>query len=329
MDQLNKALENEGSLHKSIMTEWLWGSEPEAKFSTDVLLNKNHLLGLLVCRHKSLSTSIQAFDAGRLKIVPKKVDAMSMREWKDTMANLVIEWPIFVERLDHNPNARENMAGAKALLEQCAGRFGALAWGVWDDKVMDDVSDAEPRKEDGLLVMTRSAIRRGLGALLVLYRHLYLVAVSQVLEEEQAEIEVNKFHHEASMQDFHNWYMHFQLPVAAKLIYRHDFPGMYNHVSQPVYFHNPEFTRVQRALWSDEDAPAVHMLPSLCQLYPEVPVRFEEECLNPTKSDGWYWLIVAGRVYLVSPEPKVLYSKNAKLMLTYYLRNRQDTGCAT
>lgn len=328
LDLLNKELEEEGTLDRGVMVEWLWGSEPEAKFSTEVLLNRNHLLGLLVCRHKSLSTSKRAFEAGRLSIMKKPVGEMSMREWKDTVSNLVIEWPVFVERLEQNPNSKENMAGAKELLEQCAGRFGSLAWGAWDDRVMDDVSDCEPRKEDGLLVMTKSAMRRGLSALMVLYRHLYLIAVCENLEGEARDVKVNKFHHEASMQDFFTWYMHFQLPVAAKLIYRHDFPGMYNHVSQPVYFHNPEFERPQRMLWDDPLSPAVHLLPSLCQLYPEVPVRFEEECLNPTKSASWYWLVVAGRVYLVTPEPKVLYSRDASVMLGYYLDHR-DTGRAS
>lgn len=320
--QLNQQLEEAGVLPAWVMVEWLWKTEPEEKFHQDVLLNRNQLLGLLVCRHKSLQGMESSVCNDRLTIMQKPVSTMTFREWKDTMSNLQIEWPLFIERLKGNPRAAENLASTKSLLEQCAARFGTLAGGAFSESVLDDMSDAEPRREDGLLVLTMSAVRRALGALLVMYRHLYLLAVCEDLPREDRDVGVNKFHQEASMQDFNTWYMHFQLPVAAKLVYRHDFPGMYNHVSQPVYFHNPEFSRIKRLSCADAPVPAIHLLPSIHQLYPDIPVRFEEECLNPTESSGWYWLIVAGRIYLVTPEPKVLYSEDATAMLGYYLDHK-------
>jgi len=318
--QLNQALEEGGELPEWVMMEWLWKTEPEEKFSPEVLLNRNQLLGLLVCRHKSFQ-SLSGTGAGpdRLVLMDKPVQRMTLREWKDTTTNLQIEWPQFLERLKNNPRAEQNLQATRVLIEGLAARFGALAGGVFGEDVLNDVSDTEPREEDGQLVLTMGAIRRGLGVLLVMHRHLYLLGACVELPREDRDVGVNKFHHEASMQTFHTWYMHFKLPVAAKLVYRHDFPGMYNHVSQPAFFHNPDFARVKRLLWSDEGVPAIHVLPSICQLYPTIPVRFEEECLNPTENQGWYWLLVAGRVYLVTPQPSVVYSEDATAMLGFYL----------
>lgn len=94
---------------------------------------------------------------------------------------------------------------------------------------------------------------------------------------------------------------------------------MYNHVSQVVYFHDSQYSRTARHPLEDiENAPAGHVLPAIQQLFPSIPVRFEEDRFDPTKGEGWYWLILAGRVYLVSPEPAVLHAENVLYLLHYY-----------
>ena len=40
--------------------------------------------------------------------------------------------------------------------------------------------------------------------------------------------------------------------------------------------------------------------------------------MDVTQKRGWYWLVVPGRVYLVSPEPRVLYCEDASTLLAYY-----------
>lgn len=60
------------------------------------------------------------------------------------------------------------------------------------------------------------------------------------------------------------------------------------------------------------------MLPSILELHPEIPVVYEENPFNPTVGKGWYWLLLPGRVYLVTPEPRVLYSEDALAMLDVY-----------
>jgi hypothetical protein len=69
----------------------------------------------------------------------------------------------------------------------------------------------------------------------------------------------------------------------------------------------------------------VHVLPAVQELFPEIPLRFEEDKLDPTKSQGWYWLMLAGRIYLVTPEPKVLHSERISDMLKVYIDANRPT----
>ena len=134
---------------------------------------------------------------------------------------------------------------------------------------------------------------------------------------------------EASSDDFNLICMHMSLPVAAKLNYRHDFPGMYNHVSQAVFFHNNEYQRINRAeLGQLKGASVEHVLPALMQLHPDIGLRYEDDCVDLSeggggkgeeKADEWFWLVVAGRVYLVDPDRQVYYSSDVTSLLGVYL----------
>jgi hypothetical protein len=323
---LNRDLEASGELPPAVWAEWLWGSEPEEGFAPEVLLNRNQLLGLLVCRYKHRHAAPSGGPArpqDRLSLMEKEPAAMSWSELKDTLANVQIEWPAFLQRLERNRQVDANLMGVKALVDGCAERFGALCSRAWPSEVLNDPMDTESPPGQGggpLRVLTPGALRRGVGTLLILYRHLHLLAASRPPRAEEAQVpEVRLHHYEASMSDYYLWYMHFQLPLAAKLNYKHDFPGMYNHVTQPVYFHNPGFERLARLPMADRAAPAIHVLPSLCQLFPELPVRFEEDAFDPTRDAGWYWVIVSGRVYLVGSGPRVFYSTDARAMLREYV----------
>ena len=122
---------------------------------------------------------------------------------------------------------------------------------------------------------------------------------------------ISKYHVEASGDDFNVLCMHLSLPVAGRLNYKHDFPEMYNHVSQAVFFHNPEYQRQARVALDDlKTAPPEQVLPALWQLHPEIQVLYEEDNIDLSGEgrEGWAWLVVAGRVYLVGPDNSVWYS---------------------
>lgn len=47
---LNMHLAAVGEITVEMVHDWLWGTDPEEAYHADVLLNRNQLLGLMVCR---------------------------------------------------------------------------------------------------------------------------------------------------------------------------------------------------------------------------------------------------------------------------------------
>jgi hypothetical protein len=335
LTELFDKLEAQGTLPPEVWHEWLWGSDPEEAYHMDVLLNRNQLLGLLVCRYKHLSTPTAAADSStlnssskgskdRMTIMDIPVPRMTWRELKDTVANILFEWPQFLGRLQHNLRPQQNLRQVMHLITQCACRFGHLAFISAGEDVMDDPSETQPSSDRAVkdqLSLTPGALRRMVGSLLIMYRHLHLLSVCVRIQPQKFDTGVSKYHYEASTDAFNLLCMHMALPVAARLNYRHDFPGMYNHVSQVVYFHNSQYTRcVRRPLEEIQTAPAAHVLPAIQELYPEIRLRYEEDMFDPTKpGKEWCWLLLAGRVYLMTPEPRVLFSENVTDLLKVYV----------
>ena len=322
-----------GELPEELWDEWLWKTDPEEHFASEVLLNRCHLLGFLFCLSRGLDTQTMVCGGRgmdprqRLTLMEKPVGGMTLRELKDTIENLQMEWPAFVGRLEHNPCAQANLDAVLQLIDQCVGRFGQLCLRGNGEDIMDDLGSVEPVPgRAGLLRVTRACIRRTMNTFLVLYRHLHLLSVCETVPACWCDPGITKYHMEASNDEFNLLCMYITLPVAAKLNYKHDFPGMFNHISQVVFFHNSEYQRIPRAsLESLSTAGVEHVLPALMQLYPSIGVRYEEDHMDLSDSGGcvgWFWLVVAGRVYLVSPSRKVWYSSDVTSLLGVYLSDR-------
>lgn len=332
LDSYNE-MRQTGELPSELWDEWLWKTDPEEPFAPDVLLNRCQLLGFLVCLSKGMeegSTDVPGIGGlesqHRLTLMEKPVGAMTLRELKDTVQNLQIEWPAFLQRLESNPCAQANLDAVLQLIDQCVGRFGQLCLSVYDEAVLDDLGSIEAVcGVEGAFRVTRACIRRTVCTFMVLYRHLHLLAVCKAVPGRWCDHGITKYHVEASNDEFNLLCMHLALPVAAKLNYKHDFPGMFNHVSQVVFFHNSEYQRKPRAVLDALSTAGVeHVLPALMQLYPAIGVRYEEDCVDLTdtapRTEGvWFWMIVAGRVYLVDPERSVWYSSDVTSLLGVYL----------
>lgn len=317
-----------GELPPEVWDEWLWKTDPDEPCTPENLLNRCHLLGFLICLCKGMepppAEAPHDSTPDRLSLMDRPVHRMTLRELKDTIANLQIEWPLFLERLDQNPRAQQNLDAVLSLIDQCAARFGALCSSSWDETVLDDLDSIEPAPDPGQFKITLLFIRRTVCTFLIIYRHLHLLAVAKNVPPVWADPGISKYHLEASNDDFNLLCMRLSLPVGATLNYKHDFPGMFNHVSQVVFFHNSEYQRIPRAvLASISTASAVHVLPALMQLYPDITLRHEEDRIDLSQSGpplpSWIWLVVAGRIYLISPAKAVFYSRDVTALLGVYL----------
>ena len=336
---LNAQLEAIGELSAELWIEWLWRCDPEEPLQPSVLLNRCHLLGLLLCRHQALVASSQpaahcAIDE-RMRLLDKPPACFSLRELRDTLDNILLEWPQFTTRLARNPDADANLGAVIVLADACFARLGALATTAGPGAVFDDPLSVDAFEEPDeappsaghdtpLLRLSRPCLRRILGSFLVLFRNFHLMATAQPPPPFPPYDAIRKHHIEASMDDFNLLCMHLALPTAARLNYRHDFPGMYNHVSQAVYFHNSQYERVPRAPLKDIlTAPAVHVVPALWQLLPEIEVRYEEDAIDLSRPVGrWLWLVAAGRIYLVAPDSRVFFHESAIALVGAYLSER-------
>lgn len=143
--------------------------------------------------------------------------------------------------------------------------------------------------------MTLVCIRTFLNSFFVLYRLLYLEKKAAAAAEappapaghsSSASVseEIHKHHVAASTDVFYKLSMYYDLPPAARLNYRHTFSGLYNCISQPVYFHNPDYQRKVPPTLEEarECKDGLAALPALLQLYPEVGVVYDDEMLKPT-----------------------------------------------
>jgi hypothetical protein len=336
--ELNRVLEETGSLpdYPSVFLEWVWKSNPDENFEPSILLNRSHLLGLLACRHSagrfaSRPASPAPCEDARMTLVAKDPLAMTLRELRDTIDNLLIEWPMFLDRLKGNPRAKQNLRAVEALVEGCFARLGSLAQKPDTVRVFDDAGSTEPHSGD-LIRLSRPGLRRLLGSFMVVFRHLDLLRrarpVSEALpaDRQHPECPLRKHHVEASTDDFHALCMHMLLPVAAKLNYRQDFPGMYNHVSQVIYFHNAQYERTPRMELDDiiKTGDPMQAVPAICQIHPEINMAYEEDSLDLSEPTGkWRWLVVPRRIYLVDPESRVYHSENALELLELYKSTKQ------
>lgn len=112
LSELNAELEATGDLPDTVWNYWLWGTDPEEAYHMDVLLNRNQLLGLLICRYKhrhSEGCCAESVPAHRMTIMDKPIHSMTWRELKDTLANILFEWPAFLDRIKQNIRAKQNM----------------------------------------------------------------------------------------------------------------------------------------------------------------------------------------------------------------------------
>lgn len=300
---LNAAFESGSDLPPSTWDTWLWKCDLAEPVSVDCMLNKMHLLGLLIARYRALREPTLAnvclslpgvvnFDANIAKLTP--------RQLKDVVDCVQMHWSSYVESIPPDTLLE--------TVDACMVRFGSINLGqcLYEDVNMRD-SACEYR-------MNQSTIRRFVSIFCVLYRHLHMdhFAVEPTVCASYEQIQ--DCHVQASQETFYRLTMHADLPPAARLLYSQDFSGFYHCISQVVYFHYPSYERPEQLSLSvlrDGGSPVFTLAP-VSEMYPEIHVCFEDDTLKP---NAWNWILMGKRVYLVRPDSSVLGSSNLLTLL--------------
>jgi hypothetical protein len=139
---------------------------------------------------------------------------------------------------------------------------------------------------------------------------------------------IKQHHIEASMEFFNVLQQMMQLAPGMRLVYRTNFSGMYNDVSQVIYFHFPKFCRQpQMALVDIGGHTIMNLFPLIKELLPDIPVCYDDDSKIPglTQSDdeeevSYIWLISCGTVFLVEVATGRIYGGGDDLTdLVYFL----------
>lgn len=301
---------------KEIWGEWLWGCDLAEPVSVDSLLNRSHLLCLLIARYRALrEPELMDVCVSLPDIVHRgaRVGRMTPRQLKDLIEDLQLRWALLTA------NDQDELT---ELVDACMTRFGHLNLypTLYEDVGMRDAAHADR--------MNVLCIRRIANILCLLYRHLDLMhRWEEPPPEAAAAVEtIQDFHVQSSMDEFHKHAMHSDLPPAALLNYRQDFAGFYHCVSQAVYFHFPSYERKAQldieSVRSGEHP--VHTLAPVAEMYPEIHLCYEDARMKP---GVWNWVLMGNRVYLLDPSLcRVFYAPNLLRLVAVYLNGGATCG---
>ena len=101
-----------------------------------------------------------------------------------------------------------------------------------------------------------------------------------------------------------------------------------------VYFHYPEFSRKPQLELQEALQSAVHTLPLVRQLLPDVPVAYDDDAVIPgltlPKASGasasYYWLICCGSVFLGERTSGKLYASEDATLFPLLAKFLEATG---
>ena len=71
-----------------------------------------------------------------------------------------------------------------------------------------------------------------------------------------------------------------------RLVYRTNFSGMYNDISQVVYFHHPKYTKQAQLKIQEILLSSFNTLPLMTQLFPQIPVFYDDDSFLPFLSES-------------------------------------------
>lgn len=237
------------------------------------------------------------WDSDLLTIYDVPIHQYTVRQFRDTLDNAQIQWKNFVN--DGSISNKEYYSGLRRLLDRLMIHFGFLLSYALSADIMDDISSVTsiPRTKSkvckmDLFVLTCKCMRSFCNTFLVLYRTCKIreditvveTLPQKVLDEKRRNGWVSKgkeryfvaqedllfvkdlikpFHIESSLDDFGVIQQTMFLSPGQKLVYMHNFSGMFNDISQVVYFHYPDYMRAPQLEQSELVMSSMHSLPAI------------------------------------------------------------------
>lgn len=311
---------------------WLWRNDPVQGTTAQAPLNRCQLYGLLLCRALPLSgvrcqvpvSSI--VDVSSLYVCEEPVDCLNVRQLSDTLSSLRVSW-VKVKAWDVPRMYELLICLASRLGVLCMQNLSGQLANVQDDEIY------EPVDGGARIRVTRRFARQTLNLLMVLFRSLYVHRKAVPPDDATADCPgvqpIMKHHVFAGLDVFPVVSMHWDLPPCSVLNYVHDFAGMYNNVSQVVYYCFPEYTKRspmthEVCAIADGMLGPLYTLPSVMQMYPEVSVVHLDEMLDiMTPSPRHRWLMADERIYLVSKD-NIIYKHDNLVRLMHQLHYMQE-----
>jgi len=297
LSAMNLQHEQGNEICQSTWHDWLWQCdlhEPAVP-----RLNRCHLLGLLIARHKAVYCQDEMYlrlgDVMQSVVHPsKKIVELSLRQLRDVVEDVQMHW------------AQHCAAGDSVVdvLHGLMAKFGDLAR---REQKHDDLRDVDPERP---LRLNAACIKRYTATFCVLFRHLDVEARATQAPpvprpgEEGCDLQLEAYHAQAAKDTYYTHAMHADIPPAARIAYKQEFAGMYHSITQVVYFHFPDYHRTPHAPLSElrQGTKLIHALALTLQLRPEMKVVMEDE---QWPEDDCLWLVLAtGKVYLVKTNPE-------------------------
>lgn len=124
---------------------------------------------------------------------------------------------------------------------------------------------------------------------------------------------IKAYHQEAANDYFNELQMYYALKPAQRLIYSHNYRGLFNNISQVIYFHSPDWVRSAPMELSRIRESDMNALPALCSILPKTPVLFDDGAAMPFGNvlpGVPFWLVSLSRTYLWCPKSKRLLQSN-------------------
>ncbi|KAJ1488294.1 hypothetical protein T484DRAFT_1744568 [Baffinella frigidus] len=304
---------------KRLLQHWLWGCDSnEVCDKAKCDFHEAHLTGMVMVRVLTEAYSEESSplldqsdidvlndipgiflphfvtdDGSNRAIVPEKV---SLQKLHDITHALQMSYPL-LQRMAVQSDERLQLI--ERLITQVfiwVGVYifsdGIQEWQADDNEFIDDVPvlrDNQTRECGGgapvatrKLVLTGFGIKFYLNTFYVLFRLLFLerhATPVPVIPEGKHPFAIEKFHVEASVDDYHLIGMYQDIPPGCLLEYKHSYAGYFNSVSQVVYRHFPAYKRRKPVSLEEIEVPGasdLSVLPSLKQIYPEIEYAFED-----------------------------------------------------